>query len=129
MRRARRARHRYTGTDVVRFSCVYPRLVRPDITAIITRPGTDVLIRNKRSPERAECIPHDLPLAALAQDVLKPYPLSAATHAFLDRAGPMFIDGRWVMAKSGRTLDVYDPASARVIARVADADKPDVDLA
>ncbi len=47
-------------------------------------------------------------MAALAQDVLQAYPLNAATRAFLDRAGPMFIDGRWVMAKSGRTIDVYD---------------------
>jgi phenylacetaldehyde dehydrogenase len=68
-------------------------------------------------------------MAALAQDVLAQYPLSVATRAFLDRAGPMFIDGQWVAAKSGRTIDVFDPATARVIAQVADADKPDVDLA
>ena len=68
-------------------------------------------------------------MAALAQDVLARYPLNAATRAFLDRAGPMFIDGQWLKSKSGRTIDVFDPATARVIAQVADADKADVDLA
>ena len=68
-------------------------------------------------------------MAALAQDVLKSYPLSAATHAFLDRVGPMLIDGRWTHGESGRKVDVYDPASATVIARVPDADARDVDAA
>jgi phenylacetaldehyde dehydrogenase len=65
-------------------------------------------------------------MAALAQDVLARYPLNTATRAFLDRVGPMFIDGQWVKAKSGRTTDVFDPATARVIAQVADADRATV---
>jgi phenylacetaldehyde dehydrogenase len=68
-------------------------------------------------------------MAALAQDVLKSYSLGAATHAFLARVGPMLIDGRWTRGESGRTVDVYDPATARVIAQVPDADARDVDAA
>src|SRR5262245_40890762 len=41
----------------------------------------------------------------------------------------MLIDGQWVHARSGHTIDVYDPATARVIARTPDADKPHVDRA
>jgi phenylacetaldehyde dehydrogenase len=55
--------------------------------------------------------------------------LSRATREFLDRVGKMYIDGQWAAAKSGRTIDVYDPATARVVARVPDADKADVDVA
>jgi phenylacetaldehyde dehydrogenase len=38
----------------------------------------------------------------------------------------MFINNKWVEAKSGKTLDVYDPATGDVIAKVAAADKEDV---
>src|SRR5262249_50305057 len=113
------------------------RLVRPYIAAIIS-----AIARKVPAPHLAKCqfsgtlAPAHHPnssggrtMAALAQDVLTRYPLNAATRAFLDRVGPMFIAGNWVMSSSGRTIDVYDPATARVIAKVADADKKDVDLA
>src|SRR5262249_47944793 len=37
--------------------------------------------------------------------------------------------GEWTQARSGRTLEVTDPATARVIARVPDAGEEDVDAA
>ena len=41
----------------------------------------------------------------------------------------MFIDGKFVDAKSGRTLPVYNPATGAEIARVPDAQAEDVDAA
>ena len=41
----------------------------------------------------------------------------------------MLIDGKWVMAKSGKTFDVHDPATEQKIASVAEGDAADVDAA
>ncbi len=41
----------------------------------------------------------------------------------------LLIDGKWVPAKSGKTFDVFDPATDEVIARVAEGDKADIDAA
>jgi acyl-CoA reductase-like NAD-dependent aldehyde dehydrogenase len=53
--------------------------------------------------------------------------LRAAT--FLAKPGRLFIDGRWQEAVSGKTFEVIDPATARVIATVAEGDAADIDLA
>jgi phenylacetaldehyde dehydrogenase len=52
----------------------------------------------------------------------------AATE-FLGRKHQLLIGGKWVDAKSGKTFDTYDPGTGRVIARVAEADAADIDLA
>ncbi|MEA2907525.1 MAG: phenylacetaldehyde dehydrogenase [Alphaproteobacteria bacterium] len=46
-------------------------------------------------------------------------------------AGPhrLFIGGRWIEARSGKTFDTFDPGSGRVIARVAEGDAADIDAA
>ena len=41
----------------------------------------------------------------------------------------LLIDGQWRSAVSGKTFDVYNPATGEVIARVAEGDAADVDLA
>ncbi|KAH9642054.1 hypothetical protein HF086_008741 [Spodoptera exigua] len=41
----------------------------------------------------------------------------------------LFIDNEWVDAKSGKTFETYNPHDGSVIARVAEGDKEDVDLA
>ncbi|HEU5304678.1 MAG TPA: aldehyde dehydrogenase family protein, partial [Gemmatimonadales bacterium] len=41
----------------------------------------------------------------------------------------MYINGKWVHAKSGKTMEVYDPATEEVIARVPAGDQADIDLA
>ena len=41
----------------------------------------------------------------------------------------LFIDGKYVDAVSGKTFDDVNPATGEVIARVAEADYADVDLA
>ncbi|MBM3532835.1 MAG: aldehyde dehydrogenase family protein [Alphaproteobacteria bacterium] len=55
--------------------------------------------------------------------------LGKAARTFL--AGPhrLLIDGKWVEARSGKTFETFDPGTGRLIARVAEADAADVDLA
>ncbi len=59
---------------------------------------------------------------------LSPDPTSL-TAAFLGAAHKLFINGEWAAATSGKTLDVINPATAQVIARVAAGDATDIDLA
>ena len=57
--------------------------------------------------------------------------IEAATPAtrFLQQPKRMLIDGDWVLARHGRTLEVYDPALGEVIDHVPAGDAEDVDLA
>jgi phenylacetaldehyde dehydrogenase len=48
---------------------------------------------------------------------------------FLDQPKRMLIGGEWVEARSGNTLDVYDPSTGEPIAHVPAGDAEDVDLA
>ena len=41
----------------------------------------------------------------------------------------LLINGQWRPALSGKTFDVFNPATGEVIARVAEGDAADVDLA
>ena len=41
----------------------------------------------------------------------------------------MLIDGKWVEAASGKTFETLDPATGKVLARVAEGDAEDVDRA
>src|SRR5580704_3327117 len=41
----------------------------------------------------------------------------------------MLINGKWVDAQSGKTFPTYNPATGEVLARVAEGDKADIDLA
>ncbi|MBM3600984.1 MAG: aldehyde dehydrogenase family protein [Alphaproteobacteria bacterium] len=49
--------------------------------------------------------------------------------AFLAREHKLLIGGKWVPALSGRTFETYDPGTGRIIARVAEGDAADIDLA
>jgi phenylacetaldehyde dehydrogenase len=53
----------------------------------------------------------------------------AGIRAWLASPRPMLIDGKWVKAQSGKTFEVFDPATGEVIATVAEGDKADIDLA
>jgi phenylacetaldehyde dehydrogenase len=69
-------------------------------------------------------------IMATSTDLQLPgYVLTQPTRDFLKRVGKMLIGSEWVWAASGKTLDSFDPATGRVIARVAAADKADVDRA
>lgn len=48
---------------------------------------------------------------------------------FLATPKKLLIDGKWVQASSGKTFDSVDPATGDVLARVAEGDKADIDLA
>ena len=56
-------------------------------------------------------------------------PLSAPVKHFVGQARQALIDGRWQNAQSGKTFEVFNPATEAVIAHVADCGKADVDLA
>ncbi len=49
--------------------------------------------------------------------------------SFLAAPRKMLIDGKWVAAQSGKNFDVFNPATGEVMARVAEGDKAEVDLA
>jgi phenylacetaldehyde dehydrogenase len=55
--------------------------------------------------------------------------LGAGVKAFVGRPHQALIDGKWQPARSGKTFEIYDPASEDVIGHAAACDKQDVDLA
>jgi aldehyde dehydrogenase (NAD+) len=60
-------------------------------------------------------------------DVAKP---ATFRHPFLDgKPKRLFIDGRWVDSQSGKTFATRNPATAAVLAEVAEGDAIDIDLA
>jgi phenylacetaldehyde dehydrogenase len=58
-----------------------------------------------------------------------PLQLQDAVSQFLATPRKLLIDGKWVAATSGKTFDSIDPATGEVLARVAEGDKADIDLA
>jgi hypothetical protein len=46
---------------------------------------------------------------------------SAGVSKFFAMKPRLFVDGEWVEARSGRTLQVFDPATGKQIGLVADA--------
>jgi len=48
---------------------------------------------------------------------------------FLATPKKLLIDGKWVPASTGKTFDSIDPATGEVLARIAEGDKADIDLA
>src|SRR5258708_28023974 len=53
----------------------------------------------------------------------------APLREWLAKPRPMLINGKWVTASSGKLFDVYDPATEMLLARVAEGDAADIDLA
>ena len=58
-----------------------------------------------------------------------PLHMQDAVSQFLATPRKLLIDGKWVAAVSGKTFDSIDPATGEVLARVAEGDKADIDLA
>src|SRR5690606_20106348 len=50
-------------------------------------------------------------------------------RAWLAKPRPMLIGGKWVEARSGKYFDVQDPATTMMLAKVAEGDAADIDLA
>jgi phenylacetaldehyde dehydrogenase len=55
--------------------------------------------------------------------------LNSKTAEFFTRQHRMLIDGRFVLAASGKTFPVYNPATGEVVSRVPEAEAEDVDRA
>ena len=55
--------------------------------------------------------------------------LLPSVSEFLGSPRKVFIDGKWVPAKSGKTFEVYNPANGTVIGHAAECEKEDVDAA
>jgi acyl-CoA reductase-like NAD-dependent aldehyde dehydrogenase len=54
---------------------------------------------------------------------------SAGVSKFFALKPRLFLNGEWVEAQSGRTLEVFDPATGKQVSLVADAGPEDVDRA
>ena len=53
----------------------------------------------------------------------------ASLKSWLSRPRPMLIDGKWVQAKSGKCVRLFDPATEMRLATVAEGDAADIDAA
>src|ERR1700681_3818900 len=49
--------------------------------------------------------------------------------SYISKNRKMLINGQWVEAASGKTFETYNPATGEVLARVAEGDRADIDLA
>jgi phenylacetaldehyde dehydrogenase len=58
-----------------------------------------------------------------------PLQMQDAVSQFLATPRKILIDGKWVAAVSGKTFDSLDPSTGEVLARVAEGNKADIDLA
>ena len=58
-----------------------------------------------------------------------PLQMQDAVSRFLATPRKLLIDGRWIAASSGKTFDSIDPSTGEVLARVAEGDGADIDLA
>jgi phenylacetaldehyde dehydrogenase len=65
----------------------------------------------------------------MATTTASPVHVEKSVTEFLKRPRKMLIDGRWVDAVSGKTFETYNPATGEVLARVAEGDRADIDLA
>ena len=57
------------------------------------------------------------------------FPILRPVENFIGTPRKMLINGEWVAAQSGKTFDVFNPATGDVLARVAEGDKADIDRA
>lgn len=55
--------------------------------------------------------------------------IGRSAAAFLGREHRLLIGGKWLSAVSGKVFETYDPGTGQTIARVAEGDAADVDLA
>ena len=57
------------------------------------------------------------------------FPLLRPVENYVATPRKMLIDGQWVAAQSGKTFETINPATGDVLAKVAEGDKADIDLA
>src|SRR5882724_5956209 len=61
--------------------------------------------------------------------ILASVELEDKVTSFIKKDRKMLINGKWVEAASGKTFPSYNPATGDVLARVAEGDREDIDLA
>ena len=54
---------------------------------------------------------------------------SPAAHSAIRRAPQLFIDGHWVDSTAGKTIEIRDPSTGKLIAEQVDANKEDISRA
>jgi phenylacetaldehyde dehydrogenase len=57
------------------------------------------------------------------------FPIAPPVQNFLSTPRKMLINGQWLAASSGKTFEVFNPATGDLLARVAEGDKSDIDKA
>jgi len=57
------------------------------------------------------------------------YQLPPFAQSYLKEPKKLFIDGKFIEAQSGKTFQVFNPATGEVLANVAEGDSADIDLA
>ena len=55
--------------------------------------------------------------------------IAPEVQQFVGETRKMLIDGKWVDAASGKTFEVYNPATGEVMAHVAEGDAEDINRA
>jgi phenylacetaldehyde dehydrogenase len=57
------------------------------------------------------------------------FPLLRPVENFVGTPRKLLINGQWQASQSGKTFDTFNPATGEVLAKVAEGDKTDIDLA
>src|SRR5271165_6169484 len=110
--------------------CKGQRLPIPPSTGLPFRSGAIVSFgvrrRQRPTPKIISCRPRRRYLMATIPLDSR---LNSKTAEFFTRQHRMLIDGRFVLAASGKTFPVYNPATGEVVAHVPEAEAEDVDRA
>ncbi|AWT60696.1 MAG: Phenylacetaldehyde dehydrogenase [Candidatus Moanabacter tarae] len=61
--------------------------------------------------------------------ISEPITFSSKAREFLSSPKKILVDGRWINAASGKTFDVFNPATGETIVQAAEGDKEDINIA
>ena len=61
--------------------------------------------------------------------ISEPITFSSKARGFLSSPKKILVDGKWINAASGKTFDVFNPATGETIVQAAEGDKEDINLA
>ncbi|MPY22459.1 aldehyde dehydrogenase family protein [Shewanella psychropiezotolerans] len=68
-------------------------------------------------------------MSPLSLSILNDVPVSDTVQRYLSTDLKMCIGGQWLSASSGETIDVFEPSSGELLAKIPAADKQDIDKA
>ena len=61
--------------------------------------------------------------------ITSPVQVDPRVADFVSKPRKMLINGKWLDSVSGKTFPTYDPATGEVLAKIAEGDSADIDLA